>query len=102
MLDITDKTYNIDKKIDYFTVRSTVIRSLKIVREGLNRHIASINLHKIIDGMQEDEGDIIIANTTNNLFDCQDDNTKLSSPLLKAENKKYNRISKLAYCNLKV
>ncbi|HET7390991.1 MAG TPA: hypothetical protein VFJ51_09225 [Nitrososphaeraceae archaeon] len=84
MLDTTDKTYSIDKKIDYFTVRSMVIRSLEnIVREELNRHIASINLHKIIDGIQEDEEDIIIANTSNNLFDYQDDDTRLPTSLLK-------------------
>jgi hypothetical protein len=85
MLDTTDKTYSIDKKIDYFTVRSMVMRSLEnIVREELNRHIASINLHKIIDDIQEDEEDIIIANTSNNLFDYQDDDdTKLSASLLK-------------------
>jgi hypothetical protein len=41
----------------------------KIVREELNRHIASINLHKIIDIQQEDKEDIVIANT--NLFDDQ-------------------------------
>jgi hypothetical protein len=82
VFDTTDKAYNIDKKIDYFTVRSMVIRSLEnIVREELNRHIASIGLHKIIDGIQEDDDeDIIIANTNNNLVDYQHDNTKLSTP----------------------
>ena len=55
-----------------------VIRSLEnIVREELDRHITSVNLHKIVDGIQEDEKDIIIANTSNNLFDDQDDDTKL-------------------------
>jgi hypothetical protein len=54
-----------------------VIRSLEnIVREELDRHITSVNLHKV-DGIQEDEKDIIIANTSNNLFDDQDDDTKL-------------------------
>ena len=48
-----------------------VIQSLEnIVREELNRHIASINLHKI--HIQEDEKDIVIANTSNNLFDSQE------------------------------
>jgi hypothetical protein len=81
----TTNTYSVDKKIDYFTVRSMVIRSLeKLVREELNRHMTSINLHKIIDGIQEDKEDIIIANTSNNLFDHQDDDdTKLSASLLK-------------------
>jgi hypothetical protein len=62
-----------------------VIRSLeKLVGEELNRHMTSINLHKIIDGIQEDKEDIIIANTSNNLFDHQDDDdTKLSASLLK-------------------
>ena len=81
MFHTTDKLYSIDKKIDYFTVRSMVIQSLeKVVREELNRHIASINLHEL--DIQEDED--IIANTSNNLFDYQDDdNTKLSASLLK-------------------
>ena len=59
-----------------------VIQSLEnIVREKLNRRIASINLHKIDIDVQEDE-DTIIANTTNSLFDDQHD-TKLSASLLK-------------------
>ena len=58
-----------------------VIESLeKIVKEELDRRIASINLHKI--DIQEDEEDII-ANTSNNLFGNQDDNNKLSAPVLK-------------------
>ena len=82
MFDTTTKAYNIDKKIDYFTVRSMVIQSLEnIVREELNRHIARrINLNKIDIDVQVD-GDII-ANTSNNLFDDQHD-TKLSASLLK-------------------
>jgi hypothetical protein len=85
VFDTTTNTYSVDKKIDYFTVRSMVIRSLeKLVREELNQHITSINLHKIIDGIKEDKEDIIIANTGNNLFDHQDDDdTKLSASLLK-------------------
>jgi hypothetical protein len=83
VFDTTTKAYNIDKKIDYFTVRSMVIQSLEnIVREELNRHIASINLDKIIDIQQEDKEDIIIDNTSNNLSDDQHD-TKLSASLLK-------------------
>ena len=51
-LEIPDKTrnntFNIDKKFDYSTVRGMVIQFLeKSVREELNRHIGSINLHKI-------------------------------------------------------
>jgi len=39
MFDTVDNAYNVDKKIDYSTVRSMVMRSLeKIVREELNRH----------------------------------------------------------------
>jgi hypothetical protein len=69
VFDTSDKTYSLDKKIDYFTVRSMVIQSLeKIVREEIDRHIASINLHKIIDCIQEDdEEDIIIDNTSTSL-----------------------------------
>jgi hypothetical protein len=82
MFDTTDKTYNLDKNIDYFTIKSMVIESLeKIVRQELNRHIASINLHKI--DTDEDKEDIVIASTANNLFGSQDDNNKLSAPLLK-------------------
>jgi hypothetical protein len=75
VFDTSDKTYSLDKKIDYFTVRSMVIQSLeKIVREEIDRHIASINLHKIIDCIQEDdEEDIIIANTSTSLVNYQDD-----------------------------
>jgi len=47
LLDKKDNTYNADKTFDYFTIKSMIIQSLKIVREGLNRHIASINLYKI-------------------------------------------------------
>ena len=82
MFDTTEKTYRIDKKIDYFTVRSMVIQSLEnIVREELNRRIARrINLNKIDIDVQVD-GDII-ANTSNNLFEDQHD-TELSASLLK-------------------
>ena len=42
-----------------------------------------INLHEIIDGIQEDDEDIIIPNTSNNPFDQDDDNNKLPASLLK-------------------
>ncbi|HZA06098.1 MAG TPA: hypothetical protein VE619_00210, partial [Nitrososphaeraceae archaeon] len=65
VFDTITKAYNIDKKIDYFAVRSMVIQSLEnIVREELNRRMASINLHKIDIDVQEDE-DTIISNTSN-------------------------------------
>jgi hypothetical protein len=56
-----DNTYNVDKTFDYFTIKAMAIQSLeKIVREELNRHIGSINLHKIIDILEdEDKEDII-------------------------------------------
>jgi hypothetical protein len=78
-LEIPDKTrnntFNIDKKFDYSTVRGMVIQSLeKSVREELNRHMGSVNLHKI--DIQGDE-DVIVTNT-NNLFDDQDDTAELS------------------------
>ena len=84
VFNTTDKLYSIDKKIDYFTVRSMVIQSLeKIVREELDRHIASINLDKLDIEIQGDEEDVI-ADTSNNLFDSQDDDyNKLSASLLK-------------------
>ena len=68
--------YNVDKKIDYFTVRSMVMRSLeKIFREELNRHSSQrrVNLNKT----EEDE--VVIADT-NHLFD---DDTILCPSLLK-------------------
>jgi hypothetical protein len=75
-------TYNVDKTFDYFTIKAMVIQCLeKIVREELNRHIGCINLHKI--DTHEDKEDIIITNTSNNLFDDHDDDTKLSASLLK-------------------
>ena len=85
MFDTTTKAYNIDKKIDYFTVRSMVIQSLEnIVREELNRHIARINLHEtFFDIQQEDKEDSIIVNSSNNLLDDQNDGIKLSASLLK-------------------
>jgi hypothetical protein len=83
LFDKKDNTYNADKTFDYFTIKSMVIQSLeKIVREELNRHMASINLHKIIDIQQEDKEDVVIANTGNNLSDDQTE-TKLSAPILK-------------------
>jgi hypothetical protein len=85
VFDTTTKAYNIDKKIDYFTIRSMVIQSLEnIVREELNLHIASINLNKtFLDIQQEDKEGIVIVNSSNNLFDDQDDGIKLSASLLK-------------------
>jgi hypothetical protein len=81
VFNTTSKAYNIDKKIDYFTVKSMVIQCLeKIAREELNRHIARINLNKIDIDVQVDED--IIANTSNNLFEDQHDN-ELSISLLK-------------------
>jgi hypothetical protein len=76
--------YNVDKTFDYFTIKAMVIESLeKIVRQQLNQHIGSINLHKI--GTYEDKEDIVIASTANNLFGSQNDNNnnKLSAPILK-------------------
>jgi hypothetical protein len=85
VLDTTTKTYNIDKKIDYFAVRSMVIQSLEnIVREELNRHIARTNLHEtFFDIQREDKEDNIIANSSNNILDDQNDGIKLSASLLK-------------------
>jgi hypothetical protein len=85
LLNKKDNTYNVDKTFDYFTIKAMVIESLeKIVRQELNLHIGCINLHKIID-IQEDEDkeDIIIANTSKNLFGSQDDNNELPASLLK-------------------
>ena len=77
MFDTADNAYNVDKIIDYSTVRSMVIRSLeKIVREELNRHSSQrrVNLHKV-----EEEEDVVIADT-NHLFY---NDTILSPSLLK-------------------
>jgi hypothetical protein len=55
-----------------------VIQSLEnIIREELNRHIARINLHKITFDIEQEDEDSVIANSSNNLFDDQDDDTKL-------------------------
>jgi len=78
MFDTENNAYNVDKKIDYSTIRSMVMRSLeKIVREELNRHSSqrSVNLHK----MEEEEDVVVIANT-NHLFD---NDTILPPSLLK-------------------
>jgi hypothetical protein len=61
VFDTTTKVYNIDKKIDYFAVRSMVILSLEnIVREELNRHIARINLNKIALAIQQEDKEIVL------------------------------------------
>ena len=59
MFDTVDNAYNVDKKIDYSTVRSMIIRSLeKIVREELNRHSSQrrVNLNK----MEEEEKKMLL------------------------------------------
>ncbi|MBV9179143.1 MAG: hypothetical protein JO297_19095 [Nitrososphaeraceae archaeon] len=72
-------TYNVDKAFDYFTIKAMVIEFIeKTVRQELNRDIGCINLHKI-DTCQDKE-DVVIVHTN-----------------IKTENKKHNRISKLAY-----
>ena len=84
LFDKKDNIYNIDKTFDYFTIKAMVTQSLgNIVREELNLHIASINLHKI--DTHEDKEDVAISSTANNSFDHQDDNNnnKLSAALLK-------------------
>ena len=83
LFDKKDNTYNVDKTFDYFTIKAMVTQSLEnIVREELNLHIASINLHKI--DIHEDKEDVAISSTANNSFDHQDDNNnKLSAALLK-------------------
>ena len=59
-----------------------VIESLEeIVTKELNRDMGCINLRKI--DTQEDKEDIVIASTTNNLFDDQHDNNELPASLLK-------------------
>jgi hypothetical protein len=64
VFDTTTKAYNIDKKIDYFTVRSMVIQSLEnIAREELNRHIARINLNKIFLDIQQEDKEVLFAAT---------------------------------------
>ena len=76
MFDTENNAYNVDKKIDYSTIRSMVMRSLeKIVREELNRHSSQrrVNLNKT-------EEDVVIIAATNHLFD---DDTILSPSLLK-------------------
>jgi len=77
MFDTADNAYNVDKKIDYYTVRSMVMRSLeKIVREELNRHSSQrrVNLNKT------EEEDVVVIAGTNHLFD---NDTILSPSLLK-------------------
>ena len=77
MFDTADNAYNVDKKIDYYTVRSMVMRSLeKIVREELNRHSSQrrVNLKKT------EEEDVVVIAGTNHLFD---NDTILSPSLLK-------------------
>jgi hypothetical protein len=70
MLDIADNAYNVDKKIDYSTVRSMVIRSLeKIVREEINRHSSKrrVNPNKMEE--EGEEEDVVVSAGTNHLFD---------------------------------
>jgi hypothetical protein len=74
MFDTADNAYNVDKKIDYSTVRS-------MVREELNRHSSQrkVNLNKMEEEREEEEVAVVITNT-NHLFD---NDTILSSSLLK-------------------
>ena len=77
MFDTADNAYNVDKKIDYYTVRSMVMRSLeKMVREELNRHSSQrrVNLNKM------EEEDVFVMANTNYLFD---NDTILSPSLLR-------------------
>ena len=63
MFDTANNAYNVDKKIDYSTVRSMIIRSLeKIVREELNRHSSQrrVNLNK----MEEEEDRLLLLSPT--------------------------------------
>ena len=79
MFDTDNNAYNVDKKIDYSTNRSMVMRSLeKIVREELNRHSSQrrVNLNK----MEEEEDVVVVIANTNHLFD---NDTILSPSLLK-------------------
>ena len=81
MFDTADNAYNVDKKIDYYTVRSMVMRSLeKIVREELNRHSSQtrVNLNKMEE--EGEEEDVVVIANTNHLFD---NDTILSPSLLK-------------------
>ena len=58
MFDTDNNAYNVDKKIDYSTIRSMIMRSLeKIVREELNRHSSQrrVNLNKM-----EEEEDVVV------------------------------------------
>ena len=78
MFDTADNAYNADKKIDYYTARSMVMRSLeKIVRGELNRHSSQrkVNLNK----MEEEEDVVVIANTSHQF----DKDIILSPSLLK-------------------
>jgi ribosomal protein L18E len=99
MFDTADNAYNVDKKIDYSTVRSMVIRSLeKIAREGLNRHSSQrrVNLNKTEEEGEEEDVVVVVADT-NHLFD----NDTIIPIVIETKNKKYNRIPKMAHCNLK-
>jgi hypothetical protein len=81
MFDTDNNAYNVDKKIDYSTIRSIVMRSLeKVVREELNRHNShrSVNLHKMEE--EEEEEDVVVIANTNHLFEKD---TILSPSLLK-------------------
>jgi hypothetical protein len=82
MFDTDNNAYDVDKKIDYSTIRSMVMRSLeKIVRQELNRHSSqrSVNLHKMEEEGKEEDVVGVIADT-NHLFD---NDTILSPSLLK-------------------
>ena len=81
MLDTADNAYNVDKKIDYSTIRSMIMRSLeKTVREELDRHTSQrrVNLNKTEEEGKEE--DVVVIAGTNHLFD---NDTILSPSLLK-------------------
>ena len=76
MFDTANNAYNIDKKIDYSTVRSMVIRFSKDSKRKLNRHSSQrrVNMNKM------EEEDVVVIAGTNHLFD---NDTILSPSLLK-------------------
>ena len=81
MFDTADNAYNVDKKIDYSTVRSMVIRSLeKIVREEINRHSSQRRVNPNKTEEEGEEEDVVVIANTNHLFD---NDTILSPSLLK-------------------
>jgi hypothetical protein len=88
---LKNNIYNIDREFDYSRVKSIGLKSLeKIAKEEALKNASNISDDTILNFEGNDD-----PKNVNNLLPPP------TSPLLKLKIKKYNEISKLAYCCFK-